>query len=220
MNILFNRKQIGFAISCALTMAAASPVANAEKNLFAREYVTDELQNVITSDYGECWHTGSALPLLENSVPCKASFAALEIPPTAAPAPVPEATVMSFGVDTMFDFDKATLSPSACMELDAFIGKLSEMDPESITIIGHADRIGSDSYNQDLSERRAQAVKSYMIDMGIPADGIQAYGMGETQQVTKGGECAATSTNELILCLQPNRRVEAKVVGRNNAQSN
>jgi OmpA-OmpF porin, OOP family len=214
MNNSTTKKQIGLAISCILALGAVSSVVNAESNLIEREYVTDESQNVYTNNYGECWHTGTALPLLKNSIPCKASFAALEVPVTVAPTPKPEAIVMSFGVDTMFDFDKADLRPSGRLELDTFISKISDMKPESITVIGHTDRLGSDEYNQRLSEQRAQAVKSYMVSKGVPEDTIQAIGKGETEQVTKAGECDSSKTNELINCLQPDRRVDSVVISK------
>jgi OOP family OmpA-OmpF porin len=215
MKYSFTKTQVSLAISCILALGAVSSVVNADSNLIEREYVTDEWQNVFTNDYGECWHTGTALPLLENSVPCKASFAALEAPVTAAPIPTPEPLVVTFGVDTMFDFDKAELRPSGRMELDAFISKLNDMKPESVTVVGHTDRLGSDDYNQLLSTQRAKAVKSYMVSKGVPADTIQAIGKGETQPVTKAGECDAAKTDKSIACLQPNRRVVTIVIGKN-----
>jgi OmpA-OmpF porin, OOP family len=213
MKYSLNKKRVGLAISCILAMGVVSTAVNAEGELIAREYVTDEWQNVFTNDYGECWHTGTALPLLENSVPCKASFAAMEVPVTPEPAPVPKASVMTFDVDTLFDFNKSELRPSGRLELDTFIAKINEMNPESITVTGHADRLGSDSYNQALSESRAQSVKNYMVSTGIPAESIQALGKGETEPVKKSDDCKGNRTDQLIVCLQPNRRVEAQVVG-------
>jgi OmpA-OmpF porin, OOP family len=213
MNKLFTTKQVGFAISCVLALGAVSTAVNAESNLIDREYVTDEWENVFTNDYGECWHTGTALPLLKNSMPCTASFAAAEEPVTAAPAPVPKELVVTFGTDSMFDFDKSELRPSGRMGLDAFISKLHTMNPKSITVIGHTDRLGSDSYNQHLSEQRAQSVKSYLVSGGVPVESINAFGKGEAKPVTKAGDCQGIKTDQLIVCLQPNRRVEAQVVG-------
>jgi OmpA-OmpF porin, OOP family len=208
-----NKKQIGLAISCILVMGVVSSAVNAEGKLIAREYVTDEWETAFTSDFGECWHTGTALPLLKNSVPCKASFAAMEVPLTPTPAPVPKASVMNFEVDALFDYNKSELRPSVRLELDTFIAKINEMNPESITVTGHTDRLGSDSYNQELSESRAQSVKDYMISMGIPTESIYALGKGETEPVTKSDDCKDNRMDQLIVCLQPNRRVEAQVVG-------
>jgi OmpA-OmpF porin, OOP family len=215
----FTKKTSGFGLILCLGLSIASSVVNAENNLIERKYVTDEWQNVFTNDYGECWHTGTALPLLENSVPCKKSFAAFEVPVVAVTAPVPEVLVVTFSVDTMFDFDKAELRPTARTELDTFISKLSDMKPESVTVIGHTDRLGANEYNQDLSEQRSQAVKNYLVNMGVPVDNIRAYGMGEAQPVTKAGDCNYAKTDQLIVCLQPDRRVEVQVVGSKNEKA-
>jgi OOP family OmpA-OmpF porin len=220
MNTLFNKKQISLSISCLLALGVVSTAVNAESNPITREYVTDAWQNVVTSDFGECWHTGTALPLLENSVPCKASFAALEVPTTTMPAPIAEPLVVTFGVDSMFDFNQSTIRPSGRIGLDSFISKINEMKPESITVIGHTDRLGTDSYNQQLSEQRAQAVKDYMVSMGVPAESIQAIGKGETQPAANSSTCDDVKADQLISCLQPNRRVEAQVVGTNAERVN
>lgn len=213
MKYLLNKKHVSLAISCILAMGVVSTAVNADGDLIASEYVTDAWQDVFTNDYGECWHTGTALPLLESTAPCKASFAAMEAPVAPEPAPVPKASVMTFNVDTLFDFDNSELRPSGRLVLDIFIAKINDMNPDSITVTGHADRLGSDSYNQDLSESRAQSVKNYMVSVGIPAERIQALGKGETEPVTKSDDCKGNRTDQLIVCLQPNRRVEAQMVG-------
>ena len=84
--------------------------------------------------------------------------------------------------------------------------------------VGHADRFGSDSYNQSLSERRAAAVKAYLLGKGIDANRIKTEGRGETQPVTKPGECAGAKSAKVIACLQPDRRVNIEVVGTRSAK--
>ena len=80
---------------------------------------------------------------------------------------------------------------------------------------GHTDRLGSDSYNQSLSARRAQAVKDYLVDPGAIESGkINATGKGETQPVTTPDQCKGNRPNaRLIACLQPDRRVVIEVTG-------
>jgi len=82
-----------------------------------------------------------------------------------------------------------------------------------ITAVGHADRFGSEAYNQRLSEQRVAAVKTYLVGKGIDPNRIRTEGKGETQPVTKTAECAGASGAKLIACLQPDRRVEVEVVG-------
>jgi len=83
-----------------------------------------------------------------------------------------------------------------------------------IIAVGHADRIGKDAYNQKLSERRAAAVKEYLVSKGIEANRVYTEGKGEKQPVT-AGKCGKSEkkTKALIECLQPDRRVEIEVIG-------
>jgi len=75
---------------------------------------------------------------------------------------------------------------------------------------GHADRLGSETYNQKLSERRADAVRDYLVAKGVPREKIETLGVGEKQPVV---QCDQKALKALIECLQPNRRVEVQVKG-------
>ena len=79
--------------------------------------------------------------------------------------------------------------------------------------VGHTDRFGSAAYNQRLSEQRVEAVKTYLVGQGIESNRIRTEGKGETQPVTKPGECDGSESAKVIACLQPDRRVEVDVVG-------
>lgn len=115
--------------------------------------------------------------------------------------------------DTAFDFDKATLKPEGRAELDKLIADLRTLDYGSITVDGHTDRIGSDQYNQGLSQRRAQAVKDYLVSNGnIAAGKVNANGKGESSPVTRADQCNNLARPGLITCLAPDRRVEVEVV--------
>jgi len=75
--------------------------------------------------------------------------------------------------------------------------------------VGHADRLGSAKYNQRLSERRANAVRDYLIAKGIAPQRLKAYGKGATQPVVT---CHNRKRADLIKCLEPNRRVEVEQI--------
>ncbi|MDO5638531.1 MAG: OmpA family protein [Neisseria sp.] len=115
----------------------------------------------------------------------------------------------------LFVFDKsgaANMNAAGKAELDEFAAKVKRFDRlKAIRITGHTDRLGSDSYNLALSQRRAETVRQYLISRGVSAGVMSAQGVGKAQPVQ---ECAAgLSRTELISCLQPNRRVEIEVDG-------
>jgi OOP family OmpA-OmpF porin len=83
---------------------------------------------------------------------------------------------------------------------------------ELVLVTGHTDRIGSQAYNQRLSERRADTVRDYLVSRGVARDKIETLGMGKTQPIP-GVVCDQKNRKELIACLAPNRRVEVEVKG-------
>ncbi|EHL82538.1 outer membrane protein A, partial [Citrobacter portucalensis] len=138
-------------------------------------------------------------------------------PVVVAPAPAPEVQTKHFTLksDVLFNFNKATLKPEGQQALDQMYSQLSNLDPKdgSVVVLGFTDRIGSDAYNQALSEKRAQSVVDYLISKGIPSDKISARGMGESNPVT-GNTCDNVKARAaLIDCLAPDRRVEIEVKG-------
>lgn len=136
------------------------------------------------------------------------------------PQPVPQAPVAQkarIAAQTLFDFDKATLRPDGKSTLDDIAAQSRDVKIESIIVTGHADRIGSEEYNRNLSARRANAVKAYLVSKGNDAARIYAEGKGKSQPVT-GDKCRKMGAEnrrnkKLIACLQPDRRVEIEVLG-------
>jgi outer membrane protein OmpA-like peptidoglycan-associated protein len=134
-------------------------------------------------------------------------------PDEPAPKPVsaaPKLVSVSFETEPLFNFDKSAIRADQGAKLDEFISSLDGTQYDSIAVSGHADRIGKEAYNQKLSERRANAVKAYLVRKGVPADKIQTEGRGESDPVT-GDTCAKTRGKALISCLQPDRRVDVNV---------
>ena len=139
--------------------------------------------------------------------------------PEPAPAPVMVEKQFTLSSDVLFDFNKATLKPEASQALDSLYTQIEEARPKDgvATVIGHTDRIGSDAYNQKLSEQRAQTVANYLVGKGIPAAKINVEGRGKSSPVT-GDSCVSKSKRELIVCLAPDRRVDVKVEGVSEVQ--
>lgn len=138
-------------------------------------------------------------------------------PTTYADEPVKQAAARSvvsvnFEAEPLFSFDKAVIRKDQRKSLDEFVAGLKGVDYDEITAVGHADKLGSDAYNQKLSERRANAVKAYLVSRGVPASKIRADGRGESEPVT-GDDCKGTRGKALISCLQPDRRVDVSANG-------
>ncbi|HYN27341.1 MAG TPA: OmpA family protein, partial [Burkholderiales bacterium] len=130
-----------------------------------------------------------------------------------APAPVPMAKApvrVSFEAEPLFSFDKSVIRGDQRSQLDEFVASLKGTQYDSIDVFGHADRIGSTNYNLNLSQRRANAVKAYLVRQGIPAGKINAEGRGESEPVT-GDNCSSQRGKALIACLEPDRRVDVSV---------
>ncbi len=119
-------------------------------------------------------------------------------------APVPTSEKVSFSADAFFDFDKATLKPEGKEKLDDLASKLQGINLEVIIAVGHTDSVGTDAYNDKLSMRRANAVKTYLQDKGVEATRIYTEGKGEKQPVESNTTAAGRAKN---------RRVEIEVVG-------
>jgi outer membrane protein OmpA-like peptidoglycan-associated protein len=125
--------------------------------------------------------------------------------------PVAKAPVrVSFDAEPLFSFDKSVVRSDQRGKLDEFVASLKGAKYDSISVIGYADRIGTEKYNQKLSERRANAVKTYLVRQGVPAGKINAEGRGESGPVT-GDTCSRQRGKALIACLEPDRRVDVSV---------
>jgi OmpA-OmpF porin, OOP family len=141
-------------------------------------------------------------------------------PPAPAPAaapvapPAPAVQRITLASKALFAFDNATLKPEGQAVLDReIVSRIREVNRlELVLVTGHTDRMGSQEYNQKLSERRAAAVAAYLASKGVPRDKIETLGMGKTQPVP-GVACNMTNRKALIDCLQPHRRVEVEVKG-------
>jgi len=125
-----------------------------------------------------------------------------------APAPaLASSKPRVFSGDALFAFDSADLSPGGRQALDALADELKGQGDASrkIRIAGYTDRLGSHAYNQQLSDRRAHAVKDYLVARGATSSLITARGYGEADPVK---DCRDERREALIACLAPNRRVE------------
>jgi OmpA-OmpF porin, OOP family len=142
--------------------------------------------------------------------------AAPELKPVAKPEPKPEPkkpAVVNLASRELFEFNKATLTEEAKKRLDAeVLAKLRDVgEVRYINVNGHADRLGSTQYNQRLSEKRAEAVRAYLLSKGVDAAKVETFGFGKTTPVKSCPD--QKNRQSLIECLAPNRRVEVEIQG-------
>ena len=128
------------------------------------------------------------------------------------PAAAPEKLLQkSLQIDRtgLFDSNSARLKGKLIPELDEVVSVLkSAANYGKVTITGHADRRGSDKLNRRLSQRRAEAVRAYLVAKGLDPARISATGKGSAEPVTAASACAHLAKPAMRDCLAPDRRVE------------
>ena len=182
----------------------------------------DTVANTLLS-LGGIFRFGAPAPVVAAAAPEPAPMPIAEPAPAPAPAPEPAPApapvackptmdTITIGAEKLFAFDKANLSNDGKAALDEAAAKI-KANPElkAVIVTGYTDRIGSDKYNQKLSERRAKQVADYLVAHGVDAGIISSVGKGKADPVV---QCEGTKkTKKLISCLQPNRRVTIQAEG-------
>jgi len=180
------------------------------------------------SGTGLCWRTSYWAPsmasaecdpdLMPKPAPVAPRAAPTPPPPPPPPAPVakpapPKPRALNVTLTETFPTGKATLTPAMRAKLDSdVIAKLPEFASiDSVRVEGHTDRLGSNTANQALSERRANAVATYLAEKGVPPSKIDTLGWGQIYPVKS---CPDQKNRKALAdCLAPNRRVTVEVSG-------
>ena len=183
---------------------------------------------------GLCWHTGYGpaplwtagchaevpAPVVQYVAPVAQPAAAVAPEPKPAPAvivaaaaPPPVYEKVAFDANVLFDSDKSALTSAGRSTLDAFVSKIGGLDTQSVMAIGYADRMGSEASNQILSEERVNAVKSYLVAKGVPADRVKTRALGERRPSTAAAECKDANNPKNVACMQPDRHVSIEISG-------
>ncbi len=146
-----------------------------------------------------CWANGTE----QETV---AVVETVEPAPVTEPEPEPVLEAVRVELDVKFDFDKATVREDAYDDIEVLADFMKQYGQTSTTVEGHTDSVGTDAYNQRLSQRRAQAVRDALVERyGVEANRLEAIGYGESRPV-------ADNSTELGRAI--NRRVEASVEAR------
>ena len=191
-------------IVAALMLAVSGAAMSAEQ---VSPYVHSSDGKIVKSGYGLCYRTGFWTPALAQAsgdgCNCDADIlgeACVEPAPVVAKAP----EKVTLSADTLFAYNKADLKAEGEAALDELVSN------------------GSDKFNLELSQRRAESVKAYLVSKGVDASLIQAEGRGEADPVvncpdpTRNGEIK--NFRQLIQCLAPNRRAVVEVSGTRPAE--
>jgi len=222
------------ALSAILLAGFAASAAAEDKS----GYWVNSEGTVWRSGFDLCWRAGYWTPALAiaecdpdlvakpaaEPAPAPAPAPAVE-PPPAPPAPEPEPAPVgpekpafekfTFSAETLFAFDKADIRADAAGILDDVVDKMQRYpEVELIVVTGHTDRIGTEAYNQKLSDRRATAVRNYLVNKGVDGGRVQSAGRGESEPVVACGSIKGKergSNKALVQCLQPNRRVVIEI---------
>ncbi len=178
----------------------------AASDLMTSGYAHDATGVVVRDNSGNCvrtsnWTTKSA------TKDCDANL--LPPPVAAAPPPAPAAAEIAaieprkepinISEKAGFDFDQAVLRAEDKQRLDAAVAQLKTL-PEDATIqvTGYTDSIGSEKYNQELSMRRAQAAKDYLVSNGVAENRIVLSGMGESNPIASNDTAEGRAMNRRV----------------------
>ena len=104
--------------------------------------------------------------------------------------------------DVLFDFDRSTVKPEAAQILDRLVVFMNENKDKRANLAGYTDNVGTDAYNQRLSERRVNSVREYIVGKGVDSGRVAGQGFGESKPI---------ADNKTAEGRAKNRRVEIKV---------
>lgn len=203
-------------------IAGAIAMTGLASSAFAQQapgYAISGNGDVVRSSSGDCVRTSAGTPGTNAaaSMLCDPAsfggFVPIQVEPAetaeAVPAPAPAEPMqrITLDTDTTFGFDSDQLSEQGKEKLNEIVDAGKQVENMQVTVTGHSDRIGPEDYNEDLSRRRAEAVKEYLVSEGVPEESITIAAAGESNPIV---QCEGMSGDALIECLEPNRRSEVE----------
>ena len=124
---------------------------------------------------------------------------------------VGEGIQVTFDSGLLYDFDSDVVRPEARSNLRELAASLDKYPGTDLVIVGHTDDVGSVTYNQGLSERRARSAATYLVSQGVSGGRIATSGLGETEPI---------ATNETEAGRQANRRIEVAIFANKETRAN
>lgn len=188
-------------------LGAFSGIAHADDD---RQVWRDSDGEIVHNSWGACVRSRWAI----NEDPCAGPQ------PVAwqQPAPPPRTIISEEQRTVYFGFNKSNLTPEAKSRLDTLANQLTAAgDVEGARIVGYADRIGTTSYNERLSKKRADTVRAYLISEGfVKPSETETHWVGKTEPTAS---CSADLPHaQLVQCLQPDRKVSVELLYKSTSQ--
>ncbi|BCO30350.1 membrane protein [Thiohalobacter sp. COW1] len=205
--------KLSYAILVASTITLTGTATAASERTCS--YVYDSAGMVVRDSAGDCvrtsgWRPEGAIAECEPDMKKPEPVAEPEPEPAPVPAPQPVYKTVNLGAGALFDLNSDALRAEGKRELDQLVSDLGQLsDVQSIQIAGHTDSTGDAAYNKDLSVRRANAVKNYLLEKGVDPSIMTTVGWGETKPIADNSTRAGRAQN---------RRVEITISGEQRVQ--
>ena len=216
---------VALGVISALALTLGANPADADEG-YVKGYVTTRTGKILRGGAGQCWRSGGWKPRYAVEE-CDPEIYAKFHPKPAEPKPEiavvePRMVIITVketvAAEALFDFNRAELAPRGQAALDRLSEDLTKFENvRRVRVVGYADRLGSKTYNDALSARRAAAVEDYLRDRAaIQADTFEREAMGSRNPVVG---CEGVSGAALIECLAPNRRVEIEITAERTQET-
>jgi len=208
--VYVNKKALGSLLAGVVSLAfLAVGNVHAQSRGQTPGYLVDSEGSIVRSGTGECWHESSWAPDMATIVGCDGVVLDVKVEVVKG-SPSGIVSLIVIPGAALFAFDSAELSQDGKNALEEYLARYrGKVRPELAKayagiVIGHTDSTGDPKYNLGLSERRAKAVRDYLVATGVPARKLRVLGRGQK---------APVASNDTPEGRAQNRRVEIVVVG-------
>ena len=163
----------------------------------------------VVNSTGLCWRSSAwtpatAAPECDGALKPVAKPATVVTPPASPVQPQPAKTVtqlakVTYDAKSLFDFDRSVVKPEGQVALNQLIAKLKTVTVEVVIVVGHTDSVGTNAYNLNLGQRRAEAVKRYLTSQGVEATRVYTDSKGENQPIASNKTAQGRSENRRVV---------------------
>jgi len=197
MNNICYKTMLGIAATSALMVGTA--MAH-EGGTATAGYLGDSSGHYVLDSSGHCVYTSSWSKEVATKECNPELFPEEEVAAAPAPPPMPVYEKHTVSATALFDFDKYALKPAGKEAISGIDEEIKSSDSKvvDINVVGYTDSVGTEEYNQELSVRRANAVKEFMVSEGIDPGIIDVKGMGEADPVASNDTAAGRAENRRV----------------------